>query len=153
MSGINTEKTLNEPGGRSPELPTKSYQDPNSTQSEHGRYDCLDPKRETESDGFVQPLIVEEDDERGEDSEEVHYRRNFFGRFWMAVDDVRETEGEGGDCDAGGEYMCSRWKCQRGTYVMEVTIWVPYAPRPLATARCAQWRCFSTPKPNHTRLD
>lgn len=64
---------------RSTQLPAESDQDPDPTQSKHGRYDCLDSERETVPDGFVEPLVVEEDKEGGEDSEEVHYRRDLFG--------------------------------------------------------------------------
>lgn len=63
----------------STELSAESYQDPKPTQSEHGRYNCLDPEREIIPDGSVEPLVVKEDGEGGEDPEEIQYRRNFFG--------------------------------------------------------------------------
>ena len=72
----------------STEFSTNSYQDPKTTQPEHGRYDRFDPKRETVPSGFVEPLIVEEDDERREDAEDVHHRHHLFGRFRVTVDDV-----------------------------------------------------------------
>lgn len=47
-----------------------SGQDPNPTRSKHGRrgrHGRFDPKHEAVSIGLIQPLVVEEDGERGED--------------------------------------------------------------------------------------
>ena len=64
---------------KSTELSTEGQQESDPTQPKHGRSDRLDPKREMVPDGLVEPLVVEEDDEGGEDPEEVHYRHDLFG--------------------------------------------------------------------------
>jgi len=63
----------------STELSTNRYQDPNTTEPKHSGYDRFDPKRKIIPDGLVEPLIVEEDDECGENSEEIHYRHHLLG--------------------------------------------------------------------------
>jgi len=75
-------------GQPSTEFTTDSYQDPKPAQSEHGGNDRFDPKREIVPDGLVEPLVVEKDDEGGDDAEEVHDCHHFLGRFWVTVDDV-----------------------------------------------------------------
>ena len=63
----------------STELPTDGYQGSKPAQSEHGGDDGFDPEREIVPDSSVEPLVVEKDDEGGEDAEEVHYRYHLFG--------------------------------------------------------------------------
>lgn len=74
--------------GSSTEFTANGGQDPDSTQSEHGGNDRFDSESHIEPDSMVEPLVVEKDDEGGEDAEDVHNRHHFFGRFGVTVDDV-----------------------------------------------------------------
>ena len=58
---------------------TNSHQDTKPTQPEHGGDDGFNPKREIVPHGFVEPLVIEKDDEGGEDAEEVHDRHHLLG--------------------------------------------------------------------------
>jgi hypothetical protein len=49
--------------GRSTELSTESQQDADPAKSEHGGRDRLGPESETVSDGFIELLVVEDDEE------------------------------------------------------------------------------------------
>jgi len=44
--------------------------------------------------GMVKPLIVKEDDEQSEHTEDMHYCYHLFCGFWVTVNNVREPTGD-----------------------------------------------------------
>jgi len=77
--GIRTGEWLAVTGQPSTEFTTDNYQNSKPAQSEHGGDYGFDPERDIVPDSPIEPLVVEKDDEGGDDAEEIHDRYHLLG--------------------------------------------------------------------------